>query len=300
MKLDFDGRDDHYTFVDSGELRALVSRVGLHDKENFRGAWYGDCDAQTAIKRLTTGDESLVAASDHLLSKLEDALPHTKKFQWQRVIAGQIVDVPEMLRGEPACMRRRVRARRNDAPVTIFMDLTSSAMIAASDLLARGTAILALARALVEHRAVELWGGVALGERASSRHGGRDWASTVAWRIDTAPLDLARAAFLLAHPAVARGIGYGLGPPCANHATWNGSWPFGDHTAHVSSQSARLRNALGASELLVIPPIYGLDPLVRDPLGWITRELHRLTDPDSAASVGSEQWNKEADHANAR
>ena len=161
MKLDFDGREDHYPFVDSGELRALVTRVGLHDKQNFRGSWYGDCDAATAIKRLTTGDESLVAASDALLAKLENALPHTKKFQWQRVIAGQIVDVPEMLRGEPACMRRRVRARRNDAPVTIFMDLTSSAMISASDLLARGTAILALARALVEHRAVELWGGIA-------------------------------------------------------------------------------------------------------------------------------------------
>ena len=296
MKLDFDGRDDHYTFVDSGELRALVTRVGLHDKQNFRGSWYGDCDAATAIKRLTTGDESLVAASDALLAKLENALPHTKKFQWQRVIAGQIVDVPEMLRGEPACMRRRVRARRNDAPVTIFMDLTSSAMISARDLLARGTAILALARALVEHRAVELWGGIALGE--GTWHG-KAWSSTVAWRIDTAPLDLARAAFLLAHPAVARGIGYGLGPSCAQHASWSGSWAFGDHGLHVSSQATRLRNALGASELLVIPPIYGLDPLVRAPLDWITRELHRLTDPDSALAVSSEDWNQHADKRSA-
>ena len=50
---------------------------------------------------------------------------------------------------------------------------------------------------------------------------------------------------------------------------------------------------MGASELLLIPPIYGTDPLVSAPLGWITQELARLTGQHEAGEVGSEEWNKE-------
>jgi hypothetical protein len=294
MKLDFEGREDHYTFVEAGDLPALCQK---HDAqiENFAArGWYGNHRKAAALRALTLGDESLVAASDALLAKLEDKLPHTRKWQMQRTVSGGMVCVPEFLTGQPECMRLRRRLDRNDAPVTIFMDLTSSAMIDAKALLARGTAILALARALCEHRVVELWGGIALGE---GRYSGKPWASTFAWRIDTVPLDLARAAFLLSAPAMARGIGYGLGPTLAGHSTWSGSWPFGAHDLHVRTQSARLRAAMAAAEMLVVPPIYGTDPLVSDPLGWVTRELARLT--GDHGEVGSEDWNKEGDRSHA-
>ncbi len=277
-----------------------------HDRsiENFSArGWYGNHSKQQALRCLTLGDESLVAASDALLAKLEDKLPHTRKWQSQRAVAGGLVCVPEYLTGQPECMRIRRRLDRNDAPVTIYMDLTSSAVIDASKLLARGTAILALARALCEHRVVELWGGISLGESSYQGHayGRRSsssaWSSTLAWHIDTTPLDVARAAFLLSAPAMARGIGYGLAPTLAGHSHWNGNWSFGAHDLHVRTQSARLRAAMGAAEMLVVPPIYGTDPLVTNPLGWITRELARLT--GQGDEIGSEQWNKEGDRANA-
>jgi hypothetical protein len=295
MKLDFEGREDHYTFVEAGELRTLADQHSAKIANFGARGWYGGHSKQTALRALTLGDESLVAASDAMLAKLEDKLPHTKKFQMQRQVTGGLVCVPEYLTGQPECMRLRRRLDRNDAPVTIFMDLTSSAMIDADKLLKRGTAILALARALCEHRTVELWGGVALG---NGNYSGGGWSSTFAWRIDTTPLDVARAAFLLSAPAMARGIGYGLAPTLAGKNNWSGNWPWGAHDLHVRTQSQRLRAAMGASEMLVVPPIYGTDPLVADPLGWITRELARLTG-DHEAEIGSEDWNKEGDRAHA-
>ena len=298
MKLDFEDREDHYTFLDASELRSRVEAITaagqFHDLGRFqrRDSWLGNVTYGEALRAITLGDESLVADSDKLLSELEDKLPHTKKFQIQRGIAGGAVDVPQFLSGRPDCMRRRVRLDRNDAPVTIFMDLTSSGMISASALLKRGTTILALARALCEHRTVELWGGVSLGG-GTGYAGGKAWSSTVAWRIDTAPLVLAHAAFLLSSPAIARGVGYGIGPACAGRS-WSGSWSFANHDLHVRTQTERLRNAMGASEMLVIPPIYGTDPLVSAPLEWITRELTRLTTGDAP---GSEDWNRERNHA---
>jgi len=295
MKLDFEGKEDHYTFVEAGDLRALCTK---HDKEieNFSArGWYGGHSKADALRALTLGDQSLVAASDALLAKLEDKLPHTRKWQLQRTVSGGMVCVPEYLTGQPECMRVRRRMDRNDAPVTIYMDLTSSAMIDADKLLRRGTAILALARALCEHRVVELWGGVSLGD---SSYRGKAWSSTFAWRIDTLPLDLARAAFLLSAPAMARGIGYGLAPTLAGHSYWSGNWSFGAHDYHVRTQSQRLRAAMGAAEMLVIPPIYGTDPLVTAPLDWIMRELARLTG-DHESEVGSEDWNKEGDRQHA-
>jgi len=296
MRLDFEGREDNYTFVEAGQLRALCDQ---HSGQigNMRGDWYGKHDKATALHALTLGDERLVAASDALLAKLEDKLPHTRKWQMQRAVSGGLVCVPEYLTGQPECMRIRRRMDRNDAPVTIFMDLTSSAMIGADKLLARGTAILALARALCEHRVVELWGGVSLGGSSYDRNGNKAWSSTFAWRIDTVPLDLARAAFLLSAPAMARGIGYGLAPTLAGHDYWNGGWSFENHDLHIRTQSQRLRAAMGAAEMLVVPPIYGTDPLVTAPLEWITRELARLT--GNGPELGSEDWNKEGDRAHA-
>jgi len=295
VRLEYEGKEDNFSFLEASELRRTIesnAQCVKDCKEQLaQGRWSGNLTYAQALDKLVTGDQSLVAQSDELLSKLEDKLPQTSKWQKINHYTGTRVSVTRHLAGLPKSMRKRTRLDRDDAPVTIFMDLTSSAMVDADHLLKRGIAILAFTRLLTQHRPVELWGGVSLGDPRSYSGKGQAWSSTVGWRIDTAPLDLARAAFLLAHPAVARGIGYGIGPALAGHATWGGSWPWGDNRLSMSTLQSRLRNALGAAEMLCIPAIYGTDPLVTDPIAWITRELERLT--GHGAEVGSEDWNKE-------
>jgi hypothetical protein len=278
------GRDEYYLIPSADLIEEACKTQGIYEFGVENKSWYGNVSFAQAIARTHTGDSALVAPSNALISQLEDQVVHTKKWRNVDDVVGAITNVPAFLAGVPQCMRRRQRTMRDDAPVVIFMDLTSSAGIKAEDLLARGTAILAFARMLSDHRTVELWGGISLGEDYyGARYTGTEekaWSNTVGWRIDTAPLDLARAAFLLASPAIARGIGYALGGATSTKGRWNGSWPFGNHSAHVRTQEERLRRALGNSEVLLVPSIYLNDPLVRDPVGWIKRELSRYTISD--------------------
>lgn len=298
MRLEWDGKEDNFTFLDSGDLRSTIEgnvqvQRGIKEQLGSGGrSWAGGLSYDQTLKALTVGDESLVAQSDALLARLEDKLPQTRKYQKINHYTGVRVNVPAAIAGLPKSMRKRKKLERDDAPVTIFVDLASSAMISADDILRRGIAILAFARCLVQHRPVELWAGVALGEGGWRRSSGM-WSSTLAWRIDTAPLDLSRAAFLLAHTAASRTVGYGMAPALGGHTSWDGSWPWGNQSEHVKTQTDRMRNAMGAAEMLVVPPIYGHDPLVRDPEGWITRELARLT--GTGPEVGSEEWNARKD-----
>jgi hypothetical protein len=142
------------------------------------------------------------------------------------------------------------------------MDLTSSGGITAETVTKRGIVLLALVRMLVEHRTVELWVGTSKGR---SGHSG-----TVAWRIDTAPLDLARSAYHIGAAAMARGFGYGVDN--AVHKT-GGSWPFGNYDAHCKTAKARLQEAMEVGDFLFIPPIYLTDPMTQDPVNWLKRTM---------------------------
>ncbi len=230
----------------------------------FSGSsWYGNEDKATALRKLTIGDNSLVPASEKLMEELSSALPHTQRYVNVSDVVGALPNVPAYLSGNPVNMRRRARVARDDAPISVVCDVTSSAMIDAGDLLARGAALLAFVRVLSEHRAVSLWCGIGLNVGAGS--------SMILWRIDTAPLDVARAAHLLSAPSVSRGLGYGL-----SHALHRsgGGWPFQDHKRQAATGEARLRSVLGEA-VHFVPPIHVRDELVTAPLSWLKRELAR-------------------------
>ena len=262
------GMSDEYLFCDEpSELSETYERYhAKHRDASYMRDWYGGLGTCEGLRRAQSGDNALVAASDALISKLEDQIIHSKKWRNIDDVVGSLPNVPAYLAGYPCAMRRRIRVDRDDAPLCIFIDLTSSGGIDARKVLARGTAVLALARMLIEHRAVTLWAGIALG-------GGRVGSSTVAWRIDTAPLDLARAAHLLCAPIMSRGVGYELS--YAAHGS-SGSWPLGSYEKHKASAQGRLQAVMGC-EICYVPPIYLTDALVNDPLGWIKRELARYT-----------------------
>ena len=162
-------------------------------------------------KRPSSGDNSLVAEIDDFLSQnLECQVPTSRLAQRGRRCREPIPNVPAFLAGHPQHMRRSRNAHRGgrNAPLIIYMIhhvecCTSMRVIRTKEM---RIVLLALVRMLIEHRAQ--WScGSALARVAAVAPG------SVAWRIDTAPMDLARSAYHIGAAAMARGFGYGMDDP---------------------------------------------------------------------------------------
>lgn len=260
------GRDS-YLMYESGELRvaaedhagALSREIGQHGS-----GWYG-MNYDEFAKKVVVGDNDLVEESEKYLRLVEDQVPMS--LGWRNVddVVGAVPNVPAYLAGHPQCMRRRERVMRDTTPLAIYMDLTSSGGISTHKVQKRGVVLLALVRRLVEHRSVELWVGASLGG------GSRSGAGTVMWRIDTAPLDLARAAFYVGATVMSRGFGYKL---CQDELGTGGSWPFHNYDYHCRTAKERLGKVVfPGQEILYVPPIMLGDELTDDPVGWVKRVI---------------------------
>ena len=245
---------DGYLFMEAGEI------LGVAREQNMDASldWSGDT-RETFLRKVELGDESMVAESEKFLAMIEDQVPMSRGWRNVDDVVGAVPNVPAFLAGHPQHMRRRERTMRNTAPLAIYMDLTSSGDISERDVCKRGVVLLALTRMLVEHRAVELWVGASLGMA------GR--AGTVAWRVDTAPLDLARSGYHVAATAMSRMFGYHM---CRKTFATSGGWPFDNYDLHRRTALTRMQAVLGnGGELMYVPPIYMSDPMTRDPVGWL-------------------------------
>jgi hypothetical protein len=163
-------------------------------------------------------------------------------------------------------MRRRARVMHEQAPLSIVVDIASSAGIEAKQIEKRGAAILALVRALSAVRPVELWAGVSASPSSLKAKG----AWHVFSRIDTAPLDLARAAHVLCCPAVARSMLYALVHKYAGDETEASlSWPYGDHEFSRKHGREMVGRVMGGGDVFYIAPPYVSDALVDKPDAWL-------------------------------
>lgn len=257
---------DRYCVIDGGELKRVASDYAGVIRSKMRGdsSWYGRSYEQFA-KCLEIGDNALVKDSEEFMRQIEDVVPLTRGWRNVDDVVGGMPIVPAYLAGHPLCMRRRERTMKQTAPLVVYMDLTSSGMVSSRDVQKRGVALLALVRQLAAHRPVELWIGASLGGYDRDPLSG-----TICWRIDTAPLDLARAAFYISATVMSRGFGYSL----AQHLLGTGgSWPFNDYDKHCRTAKERLAAVFPGKEIMYVPPIMGTDELVREPVKWLKRTL---------------------------
>src|ERR1044072_43451 len=242
------GARDHFLICDMPGFADAADRVPTTHRGDG-GAWFGGKTFAESLDNVRRGDLSGVPVADQYLTAMESHVFVSRQFRVFDDVVGGVPNVPAYIAGIPQNMRRRVRQPTSTAPLTVFVNLTSSAIISARDLYQRGAAILALVRLLPNVRAVELWGVMGMG---ASRTG-----NYVAVRLDTAPLDLARAAHVLTHTSVARGLGYGIAQSRFNA---QGMWPYNDvemsrrHGAEILS-----RVTYPGAGVLLIPPRYGRD-----------------------------------------
>lgn len=252
-------------------IRANGIRPGITSDAMAR--WAGGKALADALDCVARGDNDIAQRSERAMAAMEDALDMPTATHITRMdVAGGYACVPAHLAGAPMAMRRRVRAQADAAPLGIVVDTTSSAGISAEQMLQRGAAVLALVRLLADRRPTECW---ALSALDANRDESPVTGATLQWvRIDTTPLDLARAGFILGHVGFARMVAY-------NHASnrygYMGGWPYGFGPLSQGSFAHAAAQALPhLGESVFIPAPYGeSDDVIADPIQWVRDHLAR-------------------------
>ncbi len=271
-------RTDYWIMADAAELPTLFGALGdvrLRDIDT-RSKWFGGNSAQIA-ERCKKGDASIVPASDALLSEMSAYTMTTARRGYLMDVAGAVPSVPAYLSGNPLNMRRRVKTQDEYAPLAIIYDPTCSANIKPSQIFDRGIVVLALVRALAGLRPIELW--VAGGLDADSGKNGGYFAA----RVETAPLDLARAAWMLTSADFPRGVAYGV---IKQQFNARGAWPYGNHQASlgINFRDIVLQAFPHVSDVLAIPAIHSSDELLTNPKSWLKRTFNELAGQQQEAA----------------
>ena len=239
---------DHFALCDIGGLVAKMRTLGMHN------------DAA----RLEQGEPELTAKADAFLKKFEDEIFLGKGHANVDDVVGAIPNVPAFLAGHPQHMRRRHKERNSRGPLVMMLELTGSSG-AMDTRHGRGAAMMALARLLTVSRPVEMW--------IMTTYGERNYMNMLACRMDTTPLDVARAASLLCDNA--RSANLSATSNVVGRTMGRGSWSYGAQELERGwSGEALKRVVCPGAEVLFIPAAYYSDNM-RDPEQWVRDMLKK-------------------------
>jgi len=249
---------------------ALADEAQALDVRHSQG-WTGESREQ-CFERARCGNDALVPKAQEMLDQIDATGLDLARAEWVNDVAGALADVPAFLAGHHASMKAKRVLRDDRAPIRIFTDLTSSAMIDHSVLAKRGTAMLALTMALSQARPVECFAVVAL------NHNKGKGAAIAVVTIPAAPLELSTACHVLTSASFARSLGYGV---LMHKLNSGGGWawnidPFGSSRERFILS---MRSALGMTpaDIYLPPPHYDQhsEPIIKDPIRWINDELRK-------------------------
>ncbi len=237
--------------------------------------FYGRTTGSEAMRFAKDGNEASVPAAQRMLDKLNLEITTETTVDLPDLMGCYAV-VPEFLSGEPECMRMPTLQGSAAAPLTVFLDVTTSMTITPTQYRNRGLAALALTMALTQSRPVTLEIGCVMG---SDREIDGEQFCAARVRIETAPLDLATAAWMLTDTAAARRLVYGA---AYEHCEFNGEWPKWNGVPYASPQSAayvhRAKTLLGLGDTdLYLPAVCGADAdatlCFTQPIEWVRKKL---------------------------
>jgi hypothetical protein len=274
VRKDFPNARDNWLIMDASELPDFANTVAP--------AWRKDSDWSGGrfadhVRTSRTGDMTAVAQSEALLSEMASYMPQSQRRGYIMDVAGAVPCVPAFLSGNPMNMRRRIKVRDEYAPLAIVYDPTCSGGLEHHHIFKRGLTVLALVRALSGLRPIELYVVVGLGGPGGNY---------IAVRVETAPLDVARAAWMLTAPGMVRGLGYNI---LHDKLKSPGGWPYNNCSKDRGSLSPTvfrdiMQKALPhVSDVLAIPGLIVKDDLINDPRGWLARTFLELTGQQEAA-----------------
>jgi hypothetical protein len=222
-----------------------------------------------AFANVYKGRDDAVTRSEKLLDEMEADGIETNTLTWEYSQAGAIPCVPSFLAGAPESMRCLIDTATDRAPVKIFASVCLSAGFSSREIEQRGTAILALCRKLQSIRPVELWLYADMDGRENGDGTGRCALPII--RIDTSPLDLTTASYIMTDAGFLRQLCFSW----AGKHGFTGAWAWGMSPMNPEAQ-AKCKKALGAGENdLFIPGGYLTDPIVRESVKWVNDQVRK-------------------------
>lgn len=277
------------TFDSMADLAAYMTPDKcLHHGGNGTN-WFGGATAEQAIKMLTTGDTSMVAEAERMLSKFDIHIS-TVGAQMDASVAGFAPCVPAFLGGSPESMFDMLECESNTAPLKVIVDPSSSAGIEVDVLRKRGATILAAVMALSATRPVQLELVCQL-DCAEARcflrpdRAGLHRYCAIRIPINSTPLDLPTACFGLSHQGFARRVAYGLAKHEYGSPLQWGVIPGVNMMAPREEATVRACiDLLGEDydNTLFIPASFLQDPIVEEPLKWVSAVLAKYGQPELA------------------
>lgn len=275
-------RNDNMNTVSFDSITELAAWADKEIDESRRyrrdsGSWYGRTDWATTTARCAMGYDANVEEARKLLTKLESSI-NVSTTVWESQVSGCFPIVPEYLAGEPECMYEQTPSTADTAPLSIYIDLTTSYSIEADEYRKRGLAVLALTMLLSAVRPVNLHLITVMGGKAAKGADGEQF-SIVSARVETAPLDLTRAAYALTDVSVPRHLFYATAEKLHKFA---GEWPTfkGSNYGKVTSEGYvnRVKELIGqGDEVLYIPAVCVIDSqadaMINRPVEWLNKKL---------------------------
>lgn len=248
--------------------------VPAHKRQGpMSSSWYNDESPTQTLSLTYGGDTCLVPSAEHYLNKLDLSIETPRKV-WKRAPIGARCSIPDYLADLPTPMRNRVTMGDEHQPITILACTTSSAGISAKTLQTRGTVILALVMALSRVRPVIL-------DQLTILDGNHEGETIITSTINTSPLDLATACYVLTSAGFARRLTYGLAKV---KNQFGGRWPRGFSLSNPDPYYKTLIPKLGLrpEKTLIIGAATLGDELLETPLLWINKQIQRFTAHEEA------------------
>lgn len=240
-------------------------------------SWFNGETREQSIALALSGDTRLVPEAEKLLDQLDTGIETPRKI-WEPNVAGAFASVPDFLSGRPTSMRRQVQVHDEHQPITILVDLGSSTATKIETMRKRGISALALTLALARIRPVSLW----VVDCGNGKHEGE---TIVAAPINTTPLDLATACYVLTSAGFARRICYGL-EQARNQ--FSGGWPKGYNASNPQHYyHRRVLPSLGFDPkyTLIIPAAHINSPLVTKPMEFIQDQIKHFVHMTEEAAL---------------
>lgn len=242
-------------------------------KGSFAGAGYGAWGGATesGMQKIEKGDSCMADKVNHLLEQVDARLEGRQRREYVHSPNGAFPVVADYLLGLPMNMRRRQAIESEQAPIRIIVETAVSSGINDTMLVNRGAALAALVMRLSETRAVELW---------------TLWGTTVRGtahvfglvQIETAPIDIAHVATVMASKDFARAIEFSAALQQANARSQYESieWNWGVDPTN-GRRIAEIRNILELEPQDVFMPGGYLDDsqlMMNSPVEWVNKFLN--------------------------